>query len=229
MKNDDYSLRLKGKIFKRYWLIFMLAIGLAFQGCTALKTKDNSADGGNDIYKELKIIKVDVERLHQQIDIFKESNQQHRIENEKELARVIERNQLLTQEVNRLRADNETLKKKLLNIQIKVNTVGPEPPKAGKNIGALIIKVLSGDGNSDYAVKMAKKLKTFGYKIKLIDKAPRSNFKVTTIYFKPNAKNEAKHLGSKLGVEHILKPLSWSSGYNIIVVTRKNKKSAIKD
>lgn len=106
MMNNNYSLKLKGKMFRRYSLVLILTAGLAFQGCAALKSNDNSSEGKNEIYQELKIIKVDVERLHQQIDIFKESNQQHRIENEKELARVIERNQLLTQEVNRLRAES---------------------------------------------------------------------------------------------------------------------------
>jgi hypothetical protein len=220
-------------MFKRYSLVFMLTIGLAFQGCAAPKPTVIDSDIGsereNEIYKEIRIIKVDVERLHEQIDTFKESNQQPIIENEKEIARVIERNQLLNQEVNKLREDNETLKKKLLNIQIEVNTVAPVPPEAEKDIGTLKIKVLCGDGDLDYAVKMAEKLQTFGYKIPLIDKAPRSNFKVTTLYFKPNTKNEVKRLGSKLGIEHILKPLSWSSGYNIIVVTSKNEKPAIKD
>ena len=224
---------LSGKMFRKYSLILILTIGLAFQGCIARKTIDNSSERKTEIYKELKKIKVDVERLQKQIDTFKESGKQLRIENEKELARVIERNQLLNQELNRLKADNETLKKILLNIQVKVSPAGPVPHKVEKNIEALKIevkiKVLSGDGNPEHAIKMAEKLKKFGYKIESIGRAPRSNFKVTTIYFKPNVKNEVKRLVSKLNVNHILKPLSWSSDYNIIVVTSKNKKATIKD
>ena len=73
------------------------------------------------------------------------------------------------------------------------------------------------------------KSQSTGEEIKLIDRAPRANFKVTTIYFKPNVKNAAKRLGSILGGRHIIKPLTWSSGYNIIVVTIKAKKPAIND
>jgi serine protease inhibitor ecotin len=66
---------------------------------------------------------------------------------------------------------------------------------------------------------MAKRLKGMGHDIQTIDQAPRSNFNITTIYFAPNSKYEAKRLMSTLGEKFLLKPLSWSSKFDLIVVT----------
>jgi hypothetical protein len=87
----------------------------------------------------------------------------------------------------------------------------------------LRIKVLSGDGDLNSAKEAAKKLRNMGYNIKLIDLAPRPNFSRNTVFFAPKFKNEAKSLAPGLGgAVTIFKPLSWSSVFDIIVVTGKN-------
>jgi len=79
--------------------------------------------------------------------------------------------------------------------------------------------VLSGDGDLNSAEKMAKKLRKIGYSTKSIDYAPRSDFEITTIYFAHNFKDKAKRLKSDLGQNPVLKPLNWSSKFDLIVVT----------
>lgn len=89
-------------------------------------------------------------------------------------------------------------------------------------VATLKLKVLSGDGDLNSAKRMAKKLGNMGYKIRLIDRAPQSNFLRNTVYFALGFQDEAKRLVSSLGDNTILKPLSWFSIFDIIVVTGKN-------
>ncbi len=90
-----------------------------------------------------------------------------------------------------------------------------------QDVATLKLKVLSGDGDLNSAKRMAKKLGNMGYKIKLVDRAPRSNFLRNTVYFASGFQDEAKRLVSSLGNNTILKPLTWSSKFDIIVVTGK--------
>ncbi len=83
------------------------------------------------------------------------------------------------------------------------------------------IKVLSGDGDINSAEAMANKLENLGYKIDYKDMAPRSNFSQNTVFFAPCFQNEAKRLADSLGGQAVLKPLSWPSRFDIIVVTGK--------
>ena len=94
--------------------------------------------------------------------------------------------------------------------------------KLEKDIRQLKIRVLSGDGALNSAEEMARKLRNMGYKIESIDRAPRSNFLRNTVYFAPGFQNEAKRLVISLGGNTILKPLSCSSIFDLIVVTGKN-------
>ena len=103
---------------------------------------------------------------------------------------------------------NESFAEKIATIQAELE----------KDIRKLKIKVLTGDGNLNSAKEMAKRLRGLGYNIKLIDRAPRSNFTTSTVYYAPDAKNEAERLMSSLDGNLILKPISWSSIFDIIVV-----------
>ena len=84
------------------------------------------------------------------------------------------------------------------------------------------IKVLSGNGNLDSAKEMAKKLGHMGYKTEFIDHAPTSKFRRNTVFFAPKFQYEAKRLVSSLGGNSIVKPLSWYSIFDLIIVTGKN-------
>ena len=84
------------------------------------------------------------------------------------------------------------------------------------------IKVSSGDGNLGSANEMAKRLRKMGYKTRLIDYAPQSNFERNTVYFSKESENQAKHLSAGLGGDTILVPMDAPSEFDLIVVTGKN-------
>lgn len=211
-----------------------MALGVFSHGCTTLEYLDGSSEeevkkfkmSKSEMYDELKKLQVENEKLQEQIESTKELNRQLRDENEKKLAHVSEQNRSLNQEIDRLKQDhqrigeeNEMLKNKLAGIQPKTKTSTAAPPKVKKGVRGLKIKVLYGDGEPKSAEKMAKRLKARGHNIQVIDQAPRSSFNITTIYFAPNSKYEAKRLMSDLGDKFLLKPLSWPSKFDLIVVT----------
>jgi hypothetical protein len=82
--------------------------------------------------------------------------------------------------------------------------------------------VLSGYGDLNSAKEMAEMLKAMGYRVKSIDYASRSSFSRNTVFFAPEFKKEAEMLVSRLGGDMILKPLSWYSIFDLVVVTGKN-------
>ena len=82
--------------------------------------------------------------------------------------------------------------------------------------------MLSGDDDINSTEAMRNELENLGYKIHYKDMAPRSNFSQNTVYFAPGFQNEAKSLADSLGGQTVLKPLSWPSMFDIIVVTGRN-------
>lgn len=81
------------------------------------------------------------------------------------------------------------------------------------------IKVLGGNGNIAAARSLAKRLDKLGYPVNLLDKTPRSDFKVNTIFFGSGYETTAATLAKKLGGGAVSRPLTWQSAFNIIVVT----------
>lgn len=96
-----------------------------------------------------------------------------------------------------------------------------ESPAAGKSAGlkSIRMKVLSGEGKIDSAKRMAKRLTAMGYKVESVAMAENADYPANTVYFAAKYKKEAKTLASRLGKETIVKPLTWKSVFNIIVVT----------
>jgi len=226
--------KLEGKMFRTYLFIIVLTMGFVFHGCTTLESFDGGSEkdlkmfqmSKSEMYDALKKLENENEQLQKQSLSAKETNQQLRDENQKKLAHVSERNRSLNQEVDRLKNDNqritqenEALKQKFSNIPTRPKTAASKNPKVDKNISRLKIKVLFGDGELNSARKMAQRLRSMGYPVQLVDQAPRSNFDTTTIYFAPKSKYEAKRLRAKLGGQLILKPLSWPSNFDLILVT----------
>jgi hypothetical protein len=66
---------------------------------------------------------------------------------------------------------------------------------------------------------MAQKLIQMGYKVEAIDLAPRSNIKKNTVFYSEDCRQEAGHISKQLGGNTIIKPLSWPSVFNLIIVT----------
>lgn len=84
---------------------------------------------------------------------------------------------------------------------------------------ALKIKVLTGDGNVASARSLSKKLGKMGYRVNLIDKAPRSDFDGTVVYHGKDHRAAAETMAKRLGGGTATRPLTWSSAFDIIVVT----------
>ncbi len=83
----------------------------------------------------------------------------------------------------------------------------------------LKIKVLAGDGNIASARGLSKKLSKMGYRVKLIDKAPRSDFDATVVYYGNEHRATAETMAKRLGGGTAIRHLTWSSAFDIIVVT----------
>jgi chromosome segregation ATPase len=83
----------------------------------------------------------------------------------------------------------------------------------------LTIKVLSGDGDIASAQSLSKRLGKMGYRVKLIDKAPRSDFNGTVVYYDSEHRTSAETMAKRLGGGTATRPLTWSSSFDIIVVT----------
>jgi hypothetical protein len=84
---------------------------------------------------------------------------------------------------------------------------------------ALTIKVLAGDGNIISARSLSKRLGKMGYRVKLIDKAPRSDFDTTIVYYGTDHRAAAETMAKRLGGGTATRPLTWSSAFDVIIVT----------
>jgi len=138
-------------------------------------------------------------------------------------------NQLLNKEIEALRkqnrgtmSENLLVKRKQSEPQGRKELATHEQEESRADVGALKIKVLSGDGNLASAQEMAKRLGRMGYKIKAVDLAPQPSFSRDTVYFTSNSLQQAKRLLSCLGDNAVLKPLTWPSVFDLIIVTGKN-------
>ena len=56
-----------------------------------------------------------------------------------------------------------------------------------------------------------------GYRVAKVDKAGRSDFKLTTVYYAPDMKSAAMDIAGRLNAE--ARPLTWKSEFNIIIVS----------
>jgi len=118
----------------------------------------------------------------------------------------------LTQSINDLSAQ-------LMQPREVGHKASPPPQVTGQARQSLKIKVLYGDGKKVSAAGMAKKLRGLGYRVAKIDRAPRSDFRVHTIYYKPGSRPDAVSLAKKLGGGAVSRPLSWPSVFDMIIVT----------
>lgn len=107
--------------------------------------------------------------------------------------------------------------------QQKAQTAPAKPTTSVRDIKDLKVKVLSGNGDLGSAKQMADALRGKGYTIEIIGFADRSNFTRNTIYYTPSFNEEAKRLASGIGKDTELKLLTWSSVFDLIVVTGKKK------
>ena len=218
-------------------IIFIVHLCFIFQGCATSEHLEGSSKEEAEEFKmtkeemwnEMERLKVENANLQRKIDTLREEKQRIRDENESNMASMRDQNEVLNEQVNRLKEenqritdDNQLLAKRLAELQLKHETLASGSYELEKDIGKLKIKVLSGDGNLNSAKEMASKLRNMDYKIELIHYAPRSNFLRDTVYFAPKFQKEAERLAFSLGGNTVVKPLSWTSVFDLIAVTGKN-------
>ena len=119
-------------------------------------------------------------------------------------------------------SENLLVKGKQSQLQGRKELATHEQEESQADVRSLKIKVLSGDGNLASAQEMAKRLRSMGYSIRAVDLAPQSSFSRDTVYFTSRSHQQAKRLLSRLGSNVILKPLTWPSVFDLIIVTGKN-------
>jgi len=241
-------------------LILAMIMGFVLYGCDSFDSnpKERVKMSKSEMYAELEKLKAGKGKLQKQIDIDKEVSQNLKVENEKKIAYLSERNRSLSQVIHKLKrkvhnltddnyaliekldkiqadykispdklenvqAEDETPPEKPENVQAEDKTSPLEANTAVKTIEQLKVKVLYGDGNPNSAVELAKRIRNMGYNLQFVDKAPQSNFRITTIFFAPDFKPEANRLMSSLGGKIMLKSLSWPSKFDLIAVTGSTK------
>jgi hypothetical protein len=89
----------------------------------------------------------------------------------------------------------------------------------GKGVQNLQIKILSGDGRQESAEKMKNKLTGMGYPVRMVDLAPRKNFEANAVFFAVGYREQAEEIAKKIGGNIPIKPISWHSVFNIIIVS----------
>ncbi len=207
-----------------YFLVLFVLVAPVFQGCGILgSSKGEStgvAEGGEpgkgQVSQKVARLRLENVSLKKEIEILKRENEKVRKENLKEIAKVQGESRDLNEQLKNLREENQRItdENRLLKERL-------EGTRQKKDLRKLKIKVLSGDGNLSSAKQMAKRLIRMDYEIGVIGYAPRSNFKKNTVYFAPRSEKEGRNLVSSLGGNTILKPLTWPSVFDLIVVTAK--------
>ena len=225
---------------RAYLIVLALWAGFGFFGCAGIDRPDRdvkpepkaqATKGTKDeVWIEKERLSLENVELQRQIAVLNKENQRIVREQENKMARLKTLNQLLNKEIEALREENRKimsegllLERKLTQLQGQKERVAHERKAPPEDIGSLKIKVLSGDGNLASAQEMAKKLGSMGYKIKVVDLAPQSSFSRDTVYFTSKSHQQAKRLLSRLGGNAVLKPLTWPSVFDLIIVTGKNQ------
>lgn len=205
--------------------LLILALGFTLQSCAGIECHpvDDSAEGTkkfnmskDEMWDEISRREAENEMLTKRIEALQEEKRERKGENKSDTAEVKNQDEMLNEEIREVREENIRVKAENSRLSEKIVKIEAE---LEKNVRELKIKVLSGDGDLNSAKQTAERLRNSGYTIKSIGRAPRSNFTTSTVYYATNTKNEAERLISSLDGNPVLKPLSWPSMFDIIVVT----------
>lgn len=88
-----------------------------------------------------------------------------------------------------------------------------------RGASTLKVKVLSGDGSIDSARNLARRLVGKGYAVEQVDFAPSREVRSSVVFYNKGFESAAEELVRALGGGMVIKPLRWSSVYDLIVVT----------
>ncbi len=207
---------------KRTFLI--LACCLAFlQGCSTLdkwnygdsKAKGQPKMSKEEMRNEIQRLKEDNQKLRGQVNRLEKQTEKSKklevlvgkLKEENKQAKVEKSD--LEQKLSRLEEEKKALESKLTDLEMR------------KDPSKINISVLSGDGEIKPALETSSLLRQLGYQVKRVGLAPRPSFKKITVFYTENYKPAADELVKILGKQARSKPLTWSSVYDIIVVTGK--------
>ncbi|MBW1783895.1 MAG: hypothetical protein JRL30_24540 [Deltaproteobacteria bacterium] len=202
--------------------VFLMLASPVFYGCGMFDFLKGDADeqtqakvGKPPVQDELNRLRAENTDLKKRVALLKRETKASLEESLKEMKGVESERDTLNKELAQLREENKRIAMENRQFKQKLQEV----EKKGSR--DLKIKVLSGDGDLRSAKDMTKKLMGMDYKVGLIGYAPRSNFKKNTVYFKPKFEKDGKLLVSELGDNAVIKPLTWPSVFDLIVVTGK--------
>jgi regulator of replication initiation timing len=209
--------------------------GFILYSCAVLEKMDGSSKdeiekfkmSKDEMWNELKKARNENIKLQDQIGSLQKANQRTRDENEIKIGLMQDQIGSLDEQIVRLQEENQRLTDENKRLAVKLHTCQlahgtslSEPHE--KAVSKIKMKVLSGDGDLKSAKEMAGRLRQAGYNINIIHLANRSDYLHPTVYYLPKSLSIAKRLVLLLGEDTIMKPLTWSSAYDIIVVTGKN-------
>ena len=194
--------------------IFTLILCLVTAGCAALNYQDKTAEDLQRSKASIAQLNEQVASLNKEITLLKAEVQKMKAG---EAPPVSEEKGAAASETEK--------KEKVKEVDISKNDEVKKPAEETPAVEAkatgikdIKIKVLSGNGKLATARQFSKKLIDMGYRVEDIGNASRADYKANTIYFASNFKKEAQSLAARLGDKTVVKPLTWSSVYHIIVV-----------
>lgn len=103
------------------------------------------------------------------------------------------------------------------------NTMDSTATQYTNGLSGLKVKVLSGDGSMKSASSMARELKALGLSVERIAMAPTTNFSRHTVFYSKGMQDRASEIARNIGNDAIIKPLSWKSVFDFIVVTENHE------
>ena len=215
---------------KRYFFLWIVMVPIfVISGCGVFRYLDGSSD------EEMRKFSVSRKELQNEVTSLQSGHNALRETVEKqqaELDRFEEREKARLKAVSDRQARVEILekeKKTLLEENEKLKTVAAPKEEAltekqareKAQVAAVKeprIKVLTGTGKISVARVLSKKLRSMGYKVERMARAPTPYFSSNTVFFAKDSEKAARELAGRLGEKTVVKPLTWPSIFDIIVV-----------
>jgi|Deesub1362A_J573_1020465.scaffolds.fasta_scaffold00165_40 predicted RNase H-like nuclease (RuvC/YqgF family) len=193
-------------------IVLALILGFSISACANLdKRIDVNAQKISSLETESETLRTHIESLDAQINDL-DSKMESVNSQLEDFSGQVYKIENLEKETQRISYGQQEIEQRLAALEQKIEALFSNPK----------IKVLSGDGKLSSAKKMSKKLKKMGFNVVRIDYAPRSDFKRNVVFYSQNFQNAAKRIAEGLDKNTAIKPLTWFSVFDIIVVTGKN-------
>ncbi|NPV04626.1 MAG: hypothetical protein HPY67_07830 [Syntrophaceae bacterium] len=203
-------------------LVSLLVLMTVLSGCMVTKSAyDQKEEEASQLAKSVS----DLERRNKDLAARNEALQAENEDLKRQVAARDDMLRLKSEEIAKQDARQAAMVEEVGRMKAQLARSGDggprDAPAAARPAGlkSIRLKVLSGDGKIDSARRMAKRLTALGYKVENVGMAESSDYPANTVYFAEKYKKEARALAGRLGKDTIVKPLTWKSVFNLIVVT----------